>query len=107
MSLTELVIKFTHLGAEWVMWVLVLLSIVSVTVMIERVLFFRRHRIDSDKLATDLETHLRPGDLPGAPRLVKDSRAAGCAVAAAGLSYFNRSSLPLRADAKARKPARS
>jgi biopolymer transport protein ExbB len=91
MSLTEVVIKFTHLGSEWVMWVLVILSIISVTVMIERALFFRRHRVDSDRLTAALERHLRAGDLSGAARLVDDSPAIECVVAAAGLNYYSRS----------------
>ncbi|MCY2994979.1 MAG: MotA/TolQ/ExbB proton channel family protein [Planctomycetota bacterium] len=91
MSLTEVVIKFTHLGSEWVMWVLVILSIISVTVMIERALFFRRHRVGSEQLSAALERHLRAGDLSAAARLVDDSPAIECVVAAAGLNYFSRS----------------
>ena len=91
MSLTEVVIRFTHLGSEWVMWVLVVLSVISVTVMVERALFFRRHRVDSDQLTTALERHLRAGDLSGAARLVDDSPSIECVVAAAGLNYYSRS----------------
>ena len=91
MSLTEVVVKFTSLGSEWVMWVLVLLSIISVTVMIERALFFRRHRLDADQLIGALERHLRTGDVSAAARLVDNSRAIECVVAAAGLSYYTRS----------------
>ena len=90
MSLTQVVIKFTHLGAEWVMWVLVVLSIVSVTVMIERWLFLRRQRVDWSVLARGLEHNLRAGNVPEALRLVADSRASVCVVLAAGLTSFSR-----------------
>lgn len=40
-SLTEKFLQFTLLGAEWVLWLLVVLSIISVYVMIERLMFFR------------------------------------------------------------------
>lgn len=91
MSLTELVVKFTQFGAEWVMWVLVLMSILSVTVMIERLLYLRRHRVDADKLASLLDARLRAGDLHGALRLVKGSQAIHCLVVAAGLTHFRNS----------------
>lgn len=41
MSLTEEFLKFSLLGAEWVLWLLVVLSVLSVYVMIERAIFFR------------------------------------------------------------------
>ena len=39
-NITERFLDFALLGAEWVMWLLVVLSVVSVYVMIERILFF-------------------------------------------------------------------
>jgi biopolymer transport protein ExbB len=38
--LTTKLLAVTNLGAEWVLWLLVLLSVASVAVMIERALFF-------------------------------------------------------------------
>ena len=39
-NITERFLDFALLGAEWVMWLLVVLSIISVYVMIERAIFF-------------------------------------------------------------------
>lgn len=39
----ELFNVFTYVGAEWVLWLLVVLSIVSIAVVVERLLFFRRN----------------------------------------------------------------
>lgn len=39
-NLTEKFLDFALLGAEWVMWLLVALSVISVYVMIERLLYF-------------------------------------------------------------------
>ena len=39
MHLTERILGFTLLGSEWVLWVLIGLSVVSVAVMVERALF--------------------------------------------------------------------
>ena len=36
MNITEHILAFTLLGSEWVLWLLVLLSILSVAVMVER-----------------------------------------------------------------------
>lgn len=39
----ELFNVFTYVGAEWVLWLLVALSIVSIAVVVERLIFFRRN----------------------------------------------------------------
>ena len=48
--LTNLFLKLTYVGAEWVMWILLLLSIVSIALMVERWLFFFRTKVDGDEL---------------------------------------------------------
>ena len=61
--LTRTLLAFTTLGAEWVLWLLVLLSVASVGIMIERALFFARRRLpDPDGLSR----LLLEGDLAGA-----------------------------------------
>ena len=40
--LTQLFLKLTYVGAEWVMWILLLLSIISIALMVERWLYFFR-----------------------------------------------------------------
>ena len=60
---------FRHLGAGWVMWLLIGLSVLSVAIMIERVVYFGRRSFgDID----DLVRKLAAGDLDGAVRLVGD-----------------------------------
>lgn len=41
MNLTEKFLQFALLGAEWVLWLLIVLSVISVYIMLERFLFFR------------------------------------------------------------------
>ncbi len=66
--LTRTLLAFTTVGAEWVLWLLVLLSVVSVGVMIERALFFARRRLpDPDELSR----LLLGGDLAGARAAVQ------------------------------------
>lgn len=52
--------------AEWVLWVLLGLSLTSVAVMVERFLFYRRHRVDMTAVRTRLTELLDGGDLQGA-----------------------------------------
>jgi biopolymer transport protein ExbB/TolQ len=60
-----------HLGVGWVMWLLIGLSVVSLAVMIERVVFFTRHSFgDVDALIDKLAD----GDLAGALTLVEGRR---------------------------------
>ena len=62
MNLTEQFKNFTLLGAEWVLWLLVALSVLSIAVMIERALFFRARPVDTDALARDLKRALADDD---------------------------------------------
>jgi len=62
MSITELFKNFTLLGAEWVLWLLVALSIASVAIMIERIRFFNARSINSDQLIEDVKQAMASGD---------------------------------------------
>ena len=56
---------FEQAGAEWVLWLLLLLSVASVMVMIERLLFLARQSYEYDALAEALrpvDPALAPGD---------------------------------------------
>lgn len=90
MNVTESFLKITLLGAEWVMWVLIALSVISITIMIERTLFFLVRRVDVDWLSSELKRLLRTGEGDKFRDLVKRSRSAECRVLAAGLNVANR-----------------
>jgi biopolymer transport protein ExbB len=68
MNITEQFLSFTLLGAEWVLWLLVLLSILSVGVMVERLLFFRARAIDAESLADAVSEALAGSDAGFAKR---------------------------------------
>lgn len=57
------------LGSEWVLWLLVFLSVVSVSIMIERVLFYARRKVDARAVADRLLPMLQKGDVSGARAL--------------------------------------
>jgi biopolymer transport protein ExbB/TolQ len=46
MNLTDEIVGFALLGAEWVLWLLLALSVLSIGVMIERVLFLHKRKVD-------------------------------------------------------------
>ncbi|HVY29448.1 MAG TPA: MotA/TolQ/ExbB proton channel family protein [Polyangiaceae bacterium] len=58
--------KLALFGAAWVMYLLIALSFVSLAIMLDRFLYFRKGKGDPDKLATDLVKRLRDGDRRGA-----------------------------------------
>ena len=57
--------------AEWVLWLLIGLSAASVAVMIERFIFYRRHRIDIDVVRQELGKKLNEGDFDGAAKYLE------------------------------------
>ncbi len=76
-------------GAEWVMWLMVVLSVISVAIILERAWFFFSLRDDLTLLARDLRTALE--DSTEAARLrMQSSPSAEAAVVLAGLAMHDR-----------------
>src|SRR5437879_1864800 len=71
MNLTEKLLPVALLGAEWVLWLLVILSVASVTIMIERFYYFRSTKIDVDALRKELRSLLGRGESDMARRRVE------------------------------------
>ena len=88
--LTQMFLKVAFAGSEWVLWVLLLLSFVNVGVIVDRLLYFHRHFIDGDELASVLDQFLRAGDLKQAYATVQTGEAIEQVVVAAGLMAFTR-----------------
>ncbi len=90
MHITERFLAFTLLGAEWVLWLLIALSIISFAIMIERAYYFLTHTVDVESLSSDLRRLLSKGSLADARSRVKGGDAAELAVVAAGLDECER-----------------
>jgi biopolymer transport protein ExbB len=90
MHLTERILGFTLLGSEWVLWLLIGLSLLSVTIMVERGLFLAAAKTDFDALGKELLSFLKDGDAAGARRALAGQRAPESQIAAAGLEQFGR-----------------
>ena len=80
----------TNFGAEWVMWMLIALSVVSVAIMLERAWFYVSLRDDLPELASRLRDTLRKGDLSQAQKNLEASPSAEAAVVVAGLLEADR-----------------
>jgi len=80
----------TNFGATWVMELMILLSVASVTVMLERGWFYYSIRDDIPALAQSLRDKLRDNDLGGALGLLEKSPSAEAAVVVAGLREADR-----------------
>jgi biopolymer transport protein ExbB len=91
MHLTERLLGFMLLGSEWVLWLLLCLSVISVAVMVERAIFLRA-RGDADALARELRALLKGGDVEGARQALAGRTAPAAVVAAAGIDHYDRGS---------------
>lgn len=77
------------LGAGWVLWLMLVLSIVSLAIMLERGWLYWSLRDDVSALMRDLGRLLRSGDLEGARRRLEQSPSAEAAVVIAGVVEAN------------------
>lgn len=65
-GLVGILVSLPIFEAEWVLWLLIALSIGSVAVMVERWWFYRRHRIDTETVRGELNRLLEAGDYAAA-----------------------------------------
>ena len=85
MDIQERLTAFAMLGAEWVMWLLVLLSIVVLAIVLERAYYLLTTRDDVVSLKAALLKLLRADDLEGARKRLKASKSFEARIALAGL----------------------
>jgi biopolymer transport protein ExbB/biopolymer transport protein TolQ len=85
--LIDRLLKIALLGSEWVLYLLVVLSVLSVATMVERFVFFWRRRDDLDALRKGLVQSLEDGDVPSAAALLDKSRAVEARVAGEALRW--------------------
>ncbi|MEM9490893.1 MAG: MotA/TolQ/ExbB proton channel family protein [Myxococcota bacterium] len=90
MNITEQFTNFALLGAEWVLWLLVGLSILSIGVMVERFLFFRSRQVDKQQLGDRVNKALRDDDIEALKKTYSDKQALPAMVAIRGLAERER-----------------
>ena len=78
------------LGTGWILVLMMVLSVISLAIMLERAWLYWSLRDDTEQLMRDLGKLLRGGDLEGARRRLEASRSAEAAVVVAGLVEADR-----------------
>lgn len=80
---------FTLIGGDWVLWILVFASILSVTVMIERLIYFFRNRTPVERFIEAFTERLGRDDINGAAALADMTKGAEARIAKVALAHFN------------------
>jgi biopolymer transport protein ExbB len=86
MNLSKALVDFAQLGANWVLWLLIALSILSVGVMIDRFLWFRGRDADTDKFNRELRGAFERNEIEHILAKFKDYPAIPVQVALRGLA---------------------
>jgi biopolymer transport protein ExbB/TolQ len=90
MDLTQEFVAFAQLGASWVLWLLVLLSVLSIGVMIDRALWFRGRVADTERLMRELRGAFERDELERFEAKYKDNPAVAAQITLAGLAERKR-----------------
>ncbi len=83
--MTDQIVAFALLGAEWVLYLLVALSVLSIAVVVERTMFFRRRTLDHEALKKETVRAIRDDAVNGVRNRYKGHEAMAARVALAGI----------------------
>jgi biopolymer transport protein ExbB len=81
---------FLDTGANWVLWMLAALSVISLAVAFERFLFYRANATDLQALATELHQRLEKDEPARTLSWLQSSPSVAARIAAAGLRLADR-----------------
>ncbi|WP_141732792.1 MotA/TolQ/ExbB proton channel family protein [Oligoflexus tunisiensis] len=71
-NIVEELLQMTLLGTEWVLWLLIILSVVSIAIAVERMWYFLRQGRLKQEVIEDFYGRLRSRDYTGASELVSN-----------------------------------
>lgn len=74
--------------AEWVLWLLIGLSLVSVAVMIERIIFYAKRKVDAPAIREKMDRLLDKGDYSGAAAFLQKFDSLETNVTLFGLRHY-------------------
>ena len=104
MKLSDKFLELAAVGSEWILWLLVGLSLISVALMIERIIFYMSLRGRDAALLKSLHNALADRDLSRAQNIVKDSPAPGGRIATQMLETAERGGAAMSAMMAALRP---
>ena len=84
--LTSKLLRVTLSSAEWVLWLLVALSVASLAVILERAMYFRARQL---KRADEIAQRLSRGELEGLRPLLEGQQALEARILQQGLAVFS------------------
>ncbi|HEX7836730.1 MAG TPA: MotA/TolQ/ExbB proton channel family protein [Kofleriaceae bacterium] len=90
MNLSSAFVDFAQLGANWVLWLLIVLSVVSVGVMIDRALWLRKRDTDTERFTRELEGAFERGEIERVEAKYRGDPAVPIQVGLRGLSARGR-----------------
>jgi biopolymer transport protein ExbB len=90
MDLSSHFVAFAQLGASWVLWLLIGLSVLSIGVMIDRALWFRARDVDTERFTRELRGAFERGEVERIETKYKDDPAVAVQVALRGLAERTR-----------------
>ncbi len=88
-DIQERLTAFAMLGATWVMWLLIVLSIIDVAIIFERIYYFFSSREDVRKLQEDLRLLLAKNDLAGARERLSQSKSFQARIVYSGIEVVS------------------
>jgi biopolymer transport protein ExbB len=88
-NIVQKLLGLTLLGTEWILWLLLALSVISVAIMIERAIFFARISVDFSRMSQRLTQYFAENDISGARAMCEQSRAFEAKVVLRGLENIN------------------
>jgi biopolymer transport protein ExbB/TolQ len=89
-GLVQRLLSLPVFRSEWVLWLLLGLSLLSVAVMVERWLFYRRHKLDFEAVKDEFAKALEKGDFDAAAKLLAKYDTLETNVTLAGLRGYEK-----------------
>lgn len=89
-GLVQRLLSLPVFRSEWVLWLLLALSLLSVAVMVERWFFYRRRKIDFEAIKNEFGKALDQGDFDGAAKLLGKYDTLETNVTLAGLRGYDK-----------------
>jgi biopolymer transport protein ExbB/biopolymer transport protein TolQ len=87
--LLQKLLSIAEVGGPAVLYLLLALSVVSVGIVIERWVYFRRRRIDAARMGRRLVEYLRGGDIESARRMLQSTRGVEAEVLDEALAWYH------------------
>ncbi len=85
-DIVDKLLGITMFGAAWVLWLLVILSVVSVAIMLERIIYFLMIRTDFPSFSAKLTSYLGEEKFDEATELCRSNRSFEAQMALRGLT---------------------